>query len=287
MNALDRIAAWLDRELPAAGFNDSSHNGLQVANSGRVRRVCAGVDASLEFFEAARRRGADLLLCHHGLSWGDSLKRITGLNYRRLQFLIRHDMALYACHLPLDAHPRFGNNILLCRALGLRRIRRFGLYAGTEIGFTGVLPRPLAFGDFKQLVRRAIGPNVQAFACGRKTVRSVAVVSGGAPGELDEAGRKGIDVYLTGESNLHAYNLAREYGINAVFAGHYATEVFGVRALAARLKRRFRLPADLIDLKIPWCPSPPARRLTEWDSAGRRRRPPRGSARGPPGPTRA
>ena len=252
MTGVDRIAAFLDRELRIQDFTDSSHNGLQVANRGAVTRVCCGVDASLEFFEAARRKGADLLICHHGLSWGDSLKRITGLNHRRLDFLLRHNLALYACHLPLDAHPRYGNNALICRALGLRRLRRFGLYSGKEIGFAGILPRPMTRSAFKRLVSRAIGRNLQTMDFGRATVRSVAVLSGGAAGELDEAGRKGIDVYLTGEPNLHAYNLAREYGINAVFAGHYATEVFGVRALAGLIRRRFRLPAEFIDLRIPY-----------------------------------
>ena len=252
MTKLDDIVAFLDKELHAGDFKDSSHNGLQVANRGTVRRVCCGVDASLEFFEAAQRKGAELLLCHHGLSWDDSLKRITGLNYRRLEFLMRHNMALYACHLPLDAHPRYGNNALICRALGLRRLRRFGLYNGKEIGFAGDLPRSMGYAAFKKLVRRVVGTELCTMDFGRRTVRSVAVISGGAAGEVDEAGRKGLDVYLSGEGNLHAYNLAREHGINAVFAGHYATEVFGVRALADLLRRRFKLPAEFVDLKIPY-----------------------------------
>ena len=252
MAKLDDIVAFLDRELRVNKFTDSSHNGLQVANRGTVRRVCCGVDASLEFFEAAQRKGADLVICHHGLSWGDSLKRITGLNYRRLEFLIRHDLALYACHLPLDAHPRYGNNALICRALGLRRLRRFGLYSGTELGFAGELPKAMGYAAFKQRVRRAIGANFRTMDFGRDTVRTVAVLSGGAGAELDEAGRKGMDVYVSGEASLHARNLAQEYGINAIFAGHYATEVFGVRALAGLLRRKFRLPADFVDLKIPY-----------------------------------
>ena len=117
MVSAERVGEFLDRELHVTDFKDSSNNGLQVDNSGRVGRVCCGVDASLEFFEAAQRRGADMLICHHGLSWNDSLKRITDLNYRKIAFLMRHDMALYACHLPLDAHPRYGNNAVLARML--------------------------------------------------------------------------------------------------------------------------------------------------------------------------
>jgi len=246
------IAAFLDKELRVSEFTDSSHNGLQVENSGRVRRVCCGVDASLEFFQAAKKRGADLLICHHGLSWGDSLKKITGLNYRRMSFLIRNDMALYACHLPLDAHPKYGNNARICRALGLRSLRKFGVYQGKKIGFAGSLPRSMSYDAFKKHVRHVIGNPLQTMDFGKKTVRSVAVVSGGAGSEIDEAGRLGIDVYLSGEPVLHAYHLAQEYGINAVFAGHYATEVFGVQALAGLVERRFRVPAEFVDLKIPY-----------------------------------
>ena len=106
MRTAMQLAAFLDRELRVADFADTSHNGLQVGNSAPIRRICCGVDASAEFFEESLKRGANFLVCHHGISWGDSLRRITGLNYERVSFLIRNNMALYACHLPLDAHPR-------------------------------------------------------------------------------------------------------------------------------------------------------------------------------------
>jgi dinuclear metal center YbgI/SA1388 family protein len=242
----------LDRELNVASFKDDSHNGLQVENSGCVRKVCCGVDASLEFFEAARKRKADLVVCHHGLSWGDSLKRITGINHGRLAFLIRNDMALYACHLPLDAHPRLGNNAQIARVLGLRGLKPFGLYAGRMLGFRGTLPKALPYARFRAWVGERIGGEVRSMDFGRQMVRTVAVVSGGAAEEADEAGREGVDVYLTGEPKLMAYSLAREYGINVVFAGHYATEVFGVRALADYIRRRFRVAAEFVDLGVPF-----------------------------------
>lgn len=244
------IAAFLDRELRVSEFTDSSHNGLQVENTVGIRKICCGVDASLEFFHAARKRGADMVICHHGLSWGDSLKQITGLNYRRLSFLIRNDMALYACHLPLDAHPKYGNNALICKALGLRELKPFGLYHGKKIGFSGRLVRPMRYDAFKELVRRTIGGRLQTMDFGKELIRSVAVVSGGAAGETDEAGRVGVDVFLSGEPALNAYLLAQEHGLNAVFAGHYATEVFGVRALAGLVSRKFKIPAEFVDLKI-------------------------------------
>jgi len=250
MTALGKITSFLNRELNLAAFTDNSHNGLQVENSGAISRVCVGVDASLAFFQEAARRKANLVICHHGLSWGDSLKRITDLNYRRLKFLMDHDMALYACHLPLDAHPRLGNNAQICKALGLKRLKPFGLYHGTMIGFQGELPETLAYAQFKARTHRVFGNTVGAMDFGKSKVRTVAVVSGGAAEEIAEAGQKGIDVYVSGEPKLMAYHLAQEYRINAIFAGHYATEVFGVKAVAALLASRFPVKADFADMGI-------------------------------------
>ncbi len=250
MNAVNEIASFLDEELNLAAFEDASNNGLQVANSGRVERVCAGVDASMDFFERAAEVGADLLICHHGLSWGDSLKHITGLNYNRIKYLLDHDMALYACHLPLDAHPRLGNNALICQGLGLTNLSPFGLYHGASIGFAGSLPEPMPFSELKSRARALFGRLSDTMEFGREEVRTVAVVSGGAAAEIDEAGRKGLDVYVTGEPVLMAYHLAREYGLHAIYAGHYASEVFGVRAVGDLLATRFDLQASFLDMAV-------------------------------------
>ena len=169
------LATLLDRTLNVADFQDASHNGLQVACVGKVRRVACGVDASMAFFADAARAGANFLICHHGISWGDSLKRITGLNHQRIEFLLRNDMALYACHLPLDAHPQLGNNAQICKALGLLQLKPFGLYHGQNIGFSGSLPRAMPYAAFRKRVIKAIGPHVRDMAFGAKTVRRVAV----------------------------------------------------------------------------------------------------------------
>ncbi len=250
MTTLETIVSFLDRELNIKAFSDDSHNGLQVENSGKIARVCVGVDATMAFFEEAVRRKANMVICHHGLSWGDSLKRITGLNYRRLRFLLEHDIAPYARHLPLDAPPRHGNNAQICKACGLRRLKPFGLYHGIPIGFSGSLPRAMPYNAFKARVHRVIGNTLGTMDFGKSVVRTVAIVSGGAAEEIDEAGQKGIDVYISGEPKLMACHLAREYGINAIFAGHYATEVFGVKALARLLASRFRLKTEFIDMGI-------------------------------------
>jgi dinuclear metal center YbgI/SA1388 family protein len=253
MAELGKIVAALNRELNIEAFQDSSHNGLQVEGPGTVSKVCCGVDASMEFFEQAHARGADLLICHHGLSWGDSLKRITDLNYRRLSYLLEHKLALYACHLPLDAHASLGNNAGIARALKLRDCVPFGEYNGSLIGFAGRLAKGMAAERFRDFVARQLkATEVRCMPFGPERVRSVAVVSGGAAAEVAEAGRKGIDAYVSGEPSLVAYSLAQEYGVHALFAGHYATEVFGVRALAGFIRRRFRIEAEFVDFGVPF-----------------------------------
>ena len=247
MNALAKIVKYLDSELNISAFKDDSNNGLQVQNSGKVQRVCIGVDASMPFFEAAAEKNADLLICHHGMSWGDSLKRISGLNYRRLKFLLDRDIALYACHLPLDAHPRLGNNALICKAFGLRGLKPFGSYHGSTISFRGTLPKAMPYSAFKAKAAAIFGNAGLTMDYGKKTVKTVAVISGGAARMIAEAGDAGIDVFLSGEPNLSAWNLAREYEINAIFAGHYATETFGVKAVANVLKSKFKLKTEFID----------------------------------------
>lgn len=249
---LDKLVSFLDEQLEIKRFTDSSHNGLQVANSGRVTRVCLGVDATLPFFEKAVACGADLVVCHHGLSWGDSLKRIIGLNHRLLAYLLEHDVALWACHLPLDAHLRLGNNAQLARAFGLRGVQAAFAYHGQMIGVRGVLPRPMSFEAFRDRVGQTVGNEVRALDFGKKMVRSVGIVSGGAPSEIAEAIELGLDVYVTGEANLSAYNLALQQGINAVFAGHYATEKFGVQAVGELIQRRFHIPAAFVDMGITY-----------------------------------
>lgn len=250
MAPIKKIVEFLDRELAPRPLIDESNNGLQVENSGRVERVCAGVDASIEFFEKAIAIKADLIICHHGISWGDPPRSITGLNYRKLKLLIEKDIALYACHLPLDAHPDYGNNALICRALGLKKIKPFGAERGPKVGFQGVLPKAETYEAFKEKARAIFGDFTGAMDFGKKRVKTAAVVSGGGAGEIETAGEAGIDVFISGEPKLSAYNLAREYKINALFGGHYATEVFGVRKVAEVLQKKFPVKAEFINLDI-------------------------------------
>ncbi len=247
------IAQLLDDELRVKSFHDASNNGLQVENVGEVTRILTAVDASLETFEAAVAQGAQMVLVHHGLSWGNSLAYITGLNRLLLAYALEHNLALYAAHLPLDAHPTLGNNAQMAQALELTEVRPFMEYHGQKIGFAGRLPQPLSRDAFAQLVQEKASPErMERFDYGVETIATIGICSGGAPEGVEQSALEGLDCYLCGEANLVAYNLAKQYRTNALFAGHYATERFGIRALGCWLQDRTGLPAEFLDLKLPY-----------------------------------
>lgn len=249
---VDSLVDFLDRTLKISTFHDVSNNGLQIANDGTLTKVVAGVDASLRLLAEAAERSADCVVCHHGLSWGDSLKRITGLNHKLVAYAIKHNIAVYAAHLPLDAHPRYGNNAQLCKALGLTDVRPAFTYHGETVGFRGAYAKAMPFAAFCERVRQAVTPDLHILEFGRKAVKTAGVVSGGAADMADQAAALGLDVYLTGEASLQGYNLAEQLGLNVIFAGHYATETFGVKALAALIARRLHVPAEFVDFRLPY-----------------------------------
>lgn len=252
MNKNELIAA-LSAKLDITSFNDVSNNGLQLdCRKDEIKKVCTGVDATLPFFKAAVDAGADMVICHHGISWGDSLKRIIGLNYDLVSFLIEHNLALYACHLPLDANAELGNNAGICDALGIEDRKPFGLYHGQNIGFSGRLPLPLPRDRFADEIRARINPNIQVLPFGKETIATVGVISGGAASEVSEAIDRDLDAYITGEADLVSYNTCLQCGMNMFAAGHYATERFGVRSVGAWLNTEFGIEHEFIDFNLPY-----------------------------------
>ena len=247
------LLATLADKVDIEAFHDVSNNGLQV-DSGRkeIRKVVTGVDATLPLFKAAVEAGADLVICHHGISWGDSLKRITGLNYDLVKFLMDHDLALWACHLPLDTHAELGNNAGICGVLGLVDRKPFGEYHGQRIGFSGRLPAPMPRDAFADLVRDKIGGNLKTALFGLETIETVGVISGGAADMVSQAADAGFDAYVDGEMDLVSYNICLQRGINMFSPGHYATERFGVRALGGWLESSFGIEHQFVDFDIPW-----------------------------------
>jgi len=235
-----------DRLLKPGRFQDwdGAHNGLQVENRGRVSRIAAAVDASLSTVRLALEARADLLLVHHGLFWAPR-HPWTGRHYELLRLLIDHDLAVYSAHLPLDAHPRLGNNAQLGAALGLKRLEPFFTCKGRPIGFASRTRIPLT--ELTQRLRLAVDGPVHVLSGGPSLCRRVGVVSGGAGAELQQAADEGVDTFITGEGPHWTFGLAEEVGLNVLYAGHYATETFGVKALAAHLAHTFRLPWCFLD----------------------------------------
>ncbi len=252
MKKAELIAALADK-MAIDTFDDVSNNGLQVdSRREEIRKVVTGVDATLPLFKAAAEAGADLVICHHGISWGDSLKRITGLNYELVKFLMDNNLALWACHLPLDAHAELGNNAGICQALGLVERKPFGKYHGNTIGFSGRLPSPMPRDAFANLVRDKIGNNLHTALFGKDIIETVGVISGGAADMVSQAADAGFDAYVDGEMDLASYNICLQRGINMFAPGHYATERFGVRAVGGWLERTFGIAHQFVDFDLPW-----------------------------------
>jgi dinuclear metal center YbgI/SA1388 family protein len=251
--SLSEITTHLDGYLRIGELPDEPNavNGLQVENrSGTIGRIVAAVDASQETVggvvteEGARSEmgeaaGGTLLLVHHGLFW-DGNQPVTGRRYRRIRALFDHDIAVYSAHIPLDAHAEVGNNAVLARGIGIQGAEPFATYRGVPFGASGALELPR-----EELVRRLeeqLGCNVKLIPGGPDQTRRVGVITGGAGTTVGQAHAAGLDTYITGEGPHHTYHDAMELGINLIYAGHYATEQVGVRALAHHLSERFGVP---------------------------------------------
>ncbi len=244
--SLSQVVNYCDRLLRLASIQDyeGASNGLQVQNRGRVSRVAAAVDASLATVRLSVASGADLLVVHHGLFWGAS-HPWTGRRYELLKVLLENNVAVYSSHLPLDLHPKLGNNAQLAAALGLKSREPFFVSKGQPIGFrtqTSIGRAALA-----KKLECALGGPVRVVPGGPERCRHIGIVTGGAGGELARAAAEGVDTFITGEGPHWTYALAEDLGVNVLYGGHYATETFGVKALAAHLSRKFRVPWVFLD----------------------------------------
>jgi len=226
---------WLS--LDAIPDYPGALNGLQLANSGNVAKIAAAVDACLPVIEEACAAGVNLLVVHHGLFW-QGAQRIQGALYRKLKLAMDHDLAIYSAHLPLDVHPDLGNNARLVAALGFEgRERPFAHWKGIEMGLR--VSCDLDRDELLAKVSAAVGSVPKIAPGGPSRIRELGVITGGAGSQIHEIAATGIDTFLTGEGPHWSYTAAEELGINLVYAGHYATETFGVKALAARWAAEF------------------------------------------------
>ena len=247
---LQVLTSYLDDLLHLKNFSgDYSNNGLQVEGSTEVKRAVFAVDASMQFFEEAVKRQADFIFVHHGISWGDQPRRFTGTDGNRLRILFQNNISLYAAHLPLDAHPEVGNNAVLCRIASLKECSLCCEYAGTEIGFSGLLPEPLSPAAVARIYEDALDCKAALFDFSDGRVKKATVVSGGGGRDaLFAAVQTNSDILITGEMDHTMYHTARELGISVIALGHYASETTGPRAVMAAAAAKFPLECEFIDL---------------------------------------
>ena len=246
MASLSEIVSYTDRFLRIrdVGDWDNALNGVQIENSGRVTRIGAAVDISTRVLTEAAKQDVDLLIVHHGLFWS-GLQPIRGPLRRQLRLAFENDVALYSAHLPLDIHPSVGNNAQLAAALGLKSAQPFLEEKGQPVGLKirASMPR----NELVRKLQKALNGPVKVFSFGSKQARAIGIVTGAAGSEIYRVVDEGIDTFITGEAPHWAAVAAEELGVNLLLGGHYATEVFGVKALAERLSKRFSLPWQFID----------------------------------------
>ena len=250
MPTLSDLVAYCDQRTRRAAFKDApgACNGLQLANDGRVTKIGAAVDAGVVPFQLAVAAGVDFLIVHHGMYW-DMPRPLTGPAYDRVTTLIRGNCALYSNHLPLDGHPQLGNNALLAKQLGLKPSRPFLVRDGEPIGC--IARSRLTRAAIRAKLER-LYPRVIAIEYGSATPAAVAFCSGSGYSAVPELAPAGVDTLVTGELREDCFNRAQEEKLNLYLCGHYATEVHGVKALAAELAKKFRLPWEFIGTENPF-----------------------------------
>jgi len=244
--SLKEIVRYCDKTLRTdqVADYDGAVNGLQVENRGKVTRIAAAVDASCSTIRLAIAAGADLLVVHHGLFWTPR-QPWTGKTHELLRLVLEGDLAVYSSHLPLDLHPKLGNNVQLSAALGLRRLQPFFYTRKQHVGVSSRTRLPLL--ELQKRLGAAVGRKPLLVRGGPKICQRIGVVTGGAGSELKLAAAEGVDTFVTGEGPHWTYAVAEELGLNLLYGGHYATETFGVKALAAELSKRFGVPWCFID----------------------------------------
>jgi dinuclear metal center YbgI/SA1388 family protein len=251
---LSEVVRFLDEEMRTGDVPDydAALNGLQLANGGSVSRVAAAVDFSTATVAGALEQKADLLLVHHGMFWGGA-ERIVGAPYERLRRALEGGLAVYSSHLPLDVHSTLGNNTLFARELQLEPDGTFGRYKTIDVGVTGSATK-LGTAELFERVRAHSAKFATTAVCvptekGRMTRRWAIITGSGASSDtLREAVARGVDTLIVGEGPHHSAVAAAELGIAVMYAGHYASEVFGVRALAEHVGKRFSLPHSFVDV---------------------------------------
>jgi dinuclear metal center YbgI/SA1388 family protein len=246
MATVAEIVRYADDYLRVRDIGDweNALNGLQIENSGEVTKIGAAVDVSTRVLTEAAKQDVDLLIVHHGLFW-PGLQPVTGALHRQLKLAFENDIALYSAHLPLDVHPIVGNNVRLATSLGFRSTKQFLEEKGQLVGLK--MRASLSREQLGRKLKKSLGTPVKAFNVGPKTTGTIGIITGSAGSEIYRVAQEGIDTFITGEAPHWAAVAAEELGMNLFLGGHYATETFGVKALASHLSRKFHLPFEFVD----------------------------------------
>lgn len=239
MLTLSDVCKFLDGIFTEYQCADFSNNGLQVEASGEITKVAFAVDASLETMTRAAEEKSELLVVHHGISWGGGLKRVTGIDARRMAVMFKNGVSLYACHLPLDAHEEYGNNAVIAKTLGLENTRRFYHACGMNIGICGEFSKGIMLEELEGRIIDTVSPETIVVDNTNGSVRRVGIVSGSGASAVGACREMGLDCLITGEFEHQYFSEARESGISVIAAGHYFTEAGGVNSLMELVAEKF------------------------------------------------
>lgn len=251
MITLQDLSLYLQQLLTPSDFSDCCPNGLQVEGKGEVRKICFAVSANLMAIEEAVCNQADVLIVHHGIFWNKESCLIVGTKKDKLEYLLRNKTSLLAYHLPLDAHPRVGNNWKAAFDLGLEDLQPFQMLGNRSLGVKGKMSS-VSVQAFKQKLEAYYRHPAHVALGGKKEVRSAAFISGGAHRYLDQAADEGVDCFITGSFDEPVWDVAHERKINFFALGHYATERVGILALMADVQKHFRISCEFIDHDNPF-----------------------------------
>ena len=251
MVSLKEVVTFCDQRLRRGEINDfeGAYNGLQVENNGSVSKIGASVDAGQRPFEDAIAAGVDFIICHHGMFWTNPIP-IVGTNHIKVKTALEGNRAVYGAHLPLDCHPEIGNNVLLAKALGLKKVDTFLDYDGSDMATIALGPN----GGREELSKRLqtlFPESYQGIEYGSAQPKRIGILTGSGQSAVPRLLENGIDTLITGELRQHHFNMAQELGLNLYPCGHYATEIFGVKALATEVSEKFQIEWMFIEQPCP------------------------------------
>jgi dinuclear metal center YbgI/SA1388 family protein len=250
MARLEAIVSFCDQRARTHEVVDfrEALNGLQFANNGKVAKIGAAVDAGLIPYQQAIEAGIDFLIVHHGMFWNGA-KRVVDNEYEKYKALFEGNLAVYSCHLPLDAHTEIGNAACLARAIEAPQRGTFLPYEGTDLGLICDWTQNRA--SLNAALQRTFGTKIACMEFGSAEPSKICIVTGSGNSVVDHVKATGADTLITGELKQHFYTIAQEEGLNLYACGHYATEIFGVDALGREAAAKFNLPYEFIKTDCP------------------------------------